>query len=209
MYLMLQYIMLVFGFIVAGICGLMPLETQFYIPEMFRYVFFMLGLVLSFTGVILVHMRAVKTGVHHFLAPGRPGNIIWLYVYKDGTIRPTPSVRVVEGQLYSKELDAQIHDFRSYKWFDTPVRIVPEGLGHACDLDMVLYTTVLKNKYHLSNIREAREKGFINLLRKSKTYHSQEMITTGAKLDEAYKEIHDYEREMKRKVQKGDVIGSS
>ena len=71
----------------------------------------------------------------------------------------TPSMREVEGQLYSPELDAQIQDIKSYRLFDHSVRIVPEGIGHSVDLGKCLYAQFLKTKYGFENLREAREGG--------------------------------------------------
>jgi len=205
---MLMYLLLVFGTVLSSVMGLLPLQSQIGIPDAFRFMMFGLGVTLSFTGVILLHLRTLKLGVNHLINPGNPKNILWLYVFRDGTIKVTPSIRVVESQLYSKEIDAQIHEMRSYRWHDHSVRFVPEGLGHAVDLDMCLYASVLKTKYGISSIREARKR-FFNLLKQVKSYESQENITSGESLDQVYQNILDHEKEMKKKVSKGDVVGSA
>ena len=150
------YMLVFFGFFMGGIIGLLPLTEQIGIPDYFRYVMFGVGFCLVMVGSSLVHGRAKKTGAEHLLEFGRPGDIIWFYVYKDGTIKITPSMREVEGQLYSKELDAQIQEMKSYRLFDHSIRFVPEGTGHAVDLGMCLYAAFLKTRNGFSNIREAR-----------------------------------------------------
>jgi len=149
-----------FGFVLAGIVGLMPPITQLQIPMFLRVMMFAVGLLIGFIGMFLPHSRALKTGATHLIEPGRPDLINWFVVYPDGNIKITPSVREVEGQLYSKELDAQIQELKSYRIFDHSIRFVLEGSGHAVDLGMCVYTEFLKNKYGFESLKEAREKGF-------------------------------------------------
>lgn len=180
MIFMFQYIFIFFGLVLAGLIGLLPFQEQFAIPDFLRYIMFGVGFVLCLVGIVLVQGRAKKTGAEHLLEFGRPNRIIWFYVYKDGTIKITPSMREVEGQLYSKELDAQILDFKSYRLFDHSIRIVPEGTGHAVDLGKCLYAMFLRNKHGFINIREAREKGFKNLFKaKPKPIITQEYANEG------------------------------
>ena len=160
MIFLLAYMFLFFGIFIAGVLGLLPLSAQFGVPDYFRFILFMVGMIIAYVGLIMLHGRAVKTGVHHFIEPGRPNKIIWFYVFRDGTIKVTPSMREVEGQLYNKELDAQIQDMKSYRLFDHPVRFVPEGVGHAVDLGMCLYAQFLKTKHGFNSLKEAREGGF-------------------------------------------------
>ena len=156
----LVYMFLFFGIFLAGLAGLMPMEYQAIIPSYFRMILFFIGMIISFIGIVILQGRASKTGAVHLLEFGRPGKIIWFYAFRDSTLKITPAMREVEGQLYSKELDAQIHDLKSYRLFDHSVRFVPEGVGHAADLDMCLYAGLLKTKYGFSNLRQAREAGF-------------------------------------------------
>jgi len=156
----LSYIFLFVGLIMAGIMGLMPTGFQSVIPDIFRFVFFMFGCVLCFIALFLIQGRALKTGTIHLLDYGKPGTINWLYVHTDGTIEITPSLREVEGQLYSPKLDAQIKELKSYRIFDHSIRIVPEGVGHAVDLDMVLYANLLRSKNGITNLRQARDSVF-------------------------------------------------
>jgi len=160
MMFLLAYMMLFFGVVLAGIVGLVPANQQAVIPVYFRYILFMMGSLISFIGLVLIHGRAKKTGAHHLIEPGRPGLINWFLVYPDGDIKITPSVRDVEGQLYSKELDAQIQELKSYRIFDHSIRFVLEGTGHAADLGMCVYTKLLKTKYGFENLRQARQGGF-------------------------------------------------
>jgi len=174
------YMMIIFGFIMGGIVGLMPLQEQIFIPDYFRFIMFGVGFCLVFVGASLVHGRARKTGAEHLLEFGKPGSIIWFYIYKDGTIKITPAMREVEGQLYSKELDAQIQEMKSYRLFDHSVRFVPEGTGHAIDLGMCLYAAFLKTRHGFANIREARSDGFMG---KKKEIKAKEYMGQGGHLE--------------------------
>lgn len=152
------------------------------IPAMGKYMLFMMGSIIAFIGIFILQGRAVKTGAGHLLEFGRPNNIIWFYVHRDGTIKITPAIREIEGQLYSRELDAQIQDLKSYRLFDHSVRIVPEGIGHAADLDMCLYVTLLKSKYGFNNIREARKGIKVFGFPKTQPVQSKEKFTEGNKI---------------------------
>ena len=160
MIFMLLYMLTFFGIFLAGFMGLMPINIQASVPYFLRIIFFFVGIIISVLGITMVHGRAKKTGAEHLLEFGRPDNILWFYVYRDGTVKITPSMREVEGQLYCNELDAQVNDLKSYRLFDHSIRFIPEGIGHAVDLDMVLYTTLLRNRYGFTNIREVRDSGF-------------------------------------------------
>ena len=153
----LAFIFLFAGVMLSGLIGLMPLQIQMIIPDMFRFVFFFLGGVIGSIGLIMLRGRAEKTGSIHLLETGRPGTINWFYFYKDGTMEITPAIRDVEAQLYSKKLDAQISELKSYRLYDHSIRIVPEGVGHAIDLDMVLYANLFKSKWGFKSIPAARK----------------------------------------------------
>lgn len=172
----LSYILVAFGILINGLIVMLPVNMQAVIPSWMRLAFMGVGLMLGVFGVCLPHTRAKKTGAEHLIEFARPSTLIWFYVYRDGTVKITPAIREVEGQLYSKELDAQIHDLKSYRLFDHSIRFVPEGIGHAVDLDVVLYTTLLRNKYGFTNIREAREAGFKGLLSPQKEQVSNEKV---------------------------------
>jgi len=145
------------GFMLAGVIGLIPPEIQYMIPMPFRFMFFMIGIMIGFIGLIMLKTRAEKTGTIHLLEPGRPGTINWFYVHNDGEIKITPSMRDIESQLYSKELDAQIREIKAYRIFDHSIRIVPEGVGHAADLDIVLYANLIRSKWGFESIPAARQ----------------------------------------------------
>jgi len=161
------------GIFMCGIIGLLPLDAQFMIPDMFRYIMFAFGGMISFIGFIILKSRADKTGAGHLLEFGRPGTINWLYIHKDGTIKITPAMREVEGQLYSPGLDAQIRELKSYRLFDHSIRFVPEGIGHAIDLDMVLYANLLKTKYGFASLKDARKGVFDFLKNKEPTVREE------------------------------------
>jgi len=160
----LAFIFLIAGVFLCGIVGLMPIQIQMVIPDMFRVVFFFLGGIISAIGLIILRGRAEKTGSIHLLEFGRPGTVNWFYFYKDDTMKITPAIRDVEAQLYSKELDAQITELKSYRLFDHSIRIVPEGVGHAVDLDMVLYSNLFRSKWGFQSIRSARRNIFSSMI---------------------------------------------
>jgi len=177
MIFMLAYMFLFFGIFLAGMSGLMPANIFIGIPMFLRLMLFIVGFIISLVGLIILQGRAVKTGATHLLEFGRPGKIIWFYVYKDGSIKITPSVREIEGHLYSQELDALIHELKSYKLFDHSIRFVPEGTGHAVDLGMCLYASFLKTKYGFAGLREARQSFFNRFgMMKTKSYETEEMM---------------------------------
>lgn len=149
----LVYMFLFFGMLLLMVGGFLPPD----IPVMLKYLLFMMGFIISLLGIIILQGRAMKTGAGHLLEFGRPDRIIWIYAHRDGTLKITPAMREIGGQLYSSELDAQIQDFKSYRLFDHSLRFVPEGIGHAVDLDFILYATLLKTKYGFNNITEARK----------------------------------------------------
>lgn len=156
----LGYMLMFFGFVLAGLIGLLPLQTQIAIPMFMRVGMFGFGIFIGFIGMFLPHSRALKTGANHLIEPGRPGLINWFVVYPDGDIKITQSIREVEGQLYSRELDAQIQELKSYRIFDHSIRFVLEGSGHAADLGMCVYSEFLQNKHGFESLRDARESGF-------------------------------------------------
>jgi len=177
----MAFMMMIFGIILAGATSLLPIQLFAIVPYMFRIVLFMMGIVIACLGYIILWTRAKKTGVDNILEPGRPSRILWFYVYRDGTIKITPAMREVEGQLYSPELDGQIQDMKSYRLFDHPVRFVPEGVGHAVDLGMCLYAQFLKTRYGFENMREARH---ANKLLKYVPFAGGEKQTLGRELTE-------------------------
>jgi len=207
----LVFILIMFGLILSGLFSLMPLSVLITVPPAIRMMFFFVGVMITIVGLLMLHGRAYKTGAIHLLNFGKPGTIIWFYVYRDGTVKITPAMREVEGTLYSQELDAQIQDFKSYRLFDHSIRFVPEGIGHAVDLDMVLYSMMLKNKFGYQNIREARESVFINLLKKLRLPmpDASMEITQPERLatDEALWDIDQMRRYDSQALKKRDING--
>ena len=174
MYFGLLYILFLIGLVIASFCGLMPGSIQLMIPYYFRFLAFMVGAMLGFIGIVMLWIRARKTGAAHLIAPGRPGVINWFYIYKDGEVRLTPGMRAGEGQLYNDDLDAQIPDVKTYSMCDHKVRFVPEVVGHAVDLDYVMYVNLLDSMLGFENLREARKGPINQLLKRSKEIFPQE-----------------------------------
>lgn len=157
MFMGLAYACVILGVIISGVLGLMSWSIQWMIPDFFRYLFFMFGMIIAFVGVFMLHIRLRKTGVIHFIPPGNPKRIIWLYVRKNGDIEIFPSVQKAEGQLYGKTIDGQITDVKAYRMHDTPVRIVAESIAHSLDLDYVLFVNLLQDKHGLKSLSSTRE----------------------------------------------------
>jgi len=176
MYFVILYLMFIIGIIIASFCGLMPAPVQEIIPYYFRFLAFMIGSLLCFMGIVFLYIRAKKTGANHLIEPGRPGIVNWLYVYKDGECRFTPGIRAGEGQLYNRDLDAQIPDVKTYSLCDHKIRIVPEVVGHAVDLDYILYADLLQTQYGFENLREAREGKVNKILSKIAIKRTKEII---------------------------------
>jgi len=156
MYFGLFFIMLMVGGLMMGFCGLMPPELQPIIPPFFRFALFILGFMLPIMGFMMLVGRARKTGADKLIKPSIPGTVLWFFFYRDGKIRITDAIRTGEGQLYNPLLDSQVFDVRSYTLADHKVRIVPEVVGHAADLDFVLYVNVLKGRFGFESLKDVR-----------------------------------------------------
>ena len=178
MYFGLLITLYIVGLFLASFCGMIPGDTQLIIPYYFRFLMFMVGGMLGLMGIMMLMIRAKKTGAEHLIRPGRPGLINWLYIYADGEMRITPSNRVGEGQLYNPDLDSQIIDAKTYTMGDHRFRIVPEVVGHAVDLDYVYYVNLLHTKYGFENLREARQGRIEHILNKFGVKRTKEFLGT-------------------------------
>ena len=178
MYFGLLIIAYIVGLTLAAFCGMVPVEGQLIIPYWFRFIMFIVGGMIGLMGIMMLIIRAKKTGAEHLIRPGRPGLINWLYVYADGEMRITPAMRAGEGQLYNPELDSQIIDAKTYTMGDHRFRIVPEVVGHAVDLDYVYYTNLLKTRYGFESMREARQGRIEHILNKVGIHRHKEVLDT-------------------------------
>jgi len=174
MYFGITYIMFVVGILISSFCGLMTPDIQAKIPYEFRGLAFFIGTMICFIGLVMLWIRCKKTGADHLIKPGRPGLINWIYIYKDGEMRILPSIRAGEGQLYNEDLDAQVIDAKTYTMGDHRFRIVPEVVGHAVDLDYVIYADLLHTKYGFENLRQARHGRADEILHKLKINRKKE-----------------------------------
>jgi len=163
MYFGIAFIAITAGVFLGSFCALLPIDLQIGIPDSFRVIMFIFGYIISITGLLMLFGRAKKTGADCLINPSRPGTVLWFFVYRDGEIRITPSIRTGEGQLYNPMLDSQIFDVKTYSIGDHKIRIVPEVVGHAVDLDYVMYVDLLKSKYGFENIKEVRDNIFDKL----------------------------------------------
>jgi len=160
MYFGLLFITIILGVLISAIPGLFPTGYQYMIPDGFRFISFMMGFVVSITGFMLLLIRAKRTGAEHLIKPAVPGTHLWFYIFKNNEMIITPAIRSGEGFSYSPRLDAMVPDIKSYSLADHKVRIVPEIVGHAVDVDYVLYTNVLRSKYGFENLHEVRNSIF-------------------------------------------------
>ncbi|HDM25312.1 MAG TPA: hypothetical protein ENG24_01800 [Thermoplasmatales archaeon] len=179
MYFKICFATIIVGIMIAGVGGLIPYQYQYQIPDMFRPFMIIVGISISLTGYALLYRRAKTTGTIHLIKPALPNTCNWFYVHKDDEIVITPAIRMGEGILYSEKLDSKVPDVKTYTLADHKIRIVPEVVGHAVDLDYVLYTNLLKTKYGFENLREARE----SIFKKTREVISREHVTTGAEAE--------------------------
>ena len=157
MYFMFAFMLLIFGIIVAGICTVLPWEMFVTIPMDIRIIMFIFGFMLPILGYVMLYTRAKRIGADHLIAPRKPGTVLWFYFYRDNEMIITPAMRSGEGQLYNSRMDSQIIDVKTYTLGDKKIRIVPEVVGHAVDLDYVMYADLLKTQHGYENLKEARE----------------------------------------------------
>jgi len=153
----LLILLMMIGFFFATFLLFLPIDLYLLVPGMFRFLFVMIGIIIAMIGVVILYGRAKKTTVIHILNPPKLNQHNWLYAYRDGTLKFTPGIHKIESQIYAPELDAQIQEYKSYRLFDHSIRIVPEGIGHATDLGMVLYAQLMQGKWGFENIQEARK----------------------------------------------------
>lgn len=204
----LAILFMIIGFAMAGACNVLPMDIYLIMPPEFRMMLLFVGIIVGMIGVILLWLRAKKTGAIYIMNPGKPNRHLWFYFHRDGVMQITPAIRVGESQLYNKEMDAQIIAARTYRLCDHNICIVPEAVGHACDLDYVLYVNLLESVYGLENLKEARKSTMDDVLRKFgigryKDIESEENVATGRDITEIEKRAL-YERATKTKQLRSD-----
>ena len=155
------------------------------IPFMIVLFFTLIGAILIIVSLLFIQIRSYDGGIIHLLEDRKPKHINWLYVYGDYDIFVTPSIRQLEKHSYSKKLDQQIVDFKTYNFAGHKVRIVPEGVGHSVDLGKCLYATHAKQKWNIKTLNELRA-AVSGLFNKSETEPEEKIATI-----EEYKEIKD------------------
>jgi len=153
MFFGLAILLMYMGLLFMAIPALIPMES----PITFKFLTYMMGILLPTVGMLLLMARADKTGASKLIAPGHPNRPLWVYVYKAGDVRLVGSERKGEGYLFSSDLDALIPDIKSYSWADHKVRFVPEGAAHAADLEMAEYMQLLKKKHGFKGMKQARQ----------------------------------------------------
>lgn len=147
----IMIMMIMFGLLITFVAGYMPFMVL-------QIMFLVVGIIVAFVGIMLVYIRAIKTGAIHLLQPAQPNNMIWFYIQRDGTVKITPAFRRIEGMSESTEMNAIIQDMKAYRIFDHQVRFVPEHVGHSADVKHCVYAKVMKNKYGFEGIKDGRRK---------------------------------------------------
>lgn len=175
-----SWMLMLFGILMLTL----SLIVGMFIPFLITLIFFLLGVILCVVSLLLIQLRSYDGGLNYLLEDRKKGHVNWLYVYGDYDIHVTPAVRQLEKHTYSKKLDQQIVDFKTYNFAGHKVRIVPEGIGHSVELGKCIYATHAKRVWNIKSIDELRD-AVRNFLKKSKT--SQEKATTL----KTYKEIKD------------------
>jgi len=166
----------------------LSLIVGMFIPFMITIIFFLLGAILTVVSLLLIQLRSYDGGLNNLLEDRKKGHVNWLYVYGDYDIHVTPAVRQLEKHTYSKKLDQQIVDFKTYNFAGHKIRIVPEGVGHSTDLGKCIYATHAKRVWNMKSIDELRD-SVRNFLNKKKP--SSEKVTS----IKEYKEIKDENKE--------------
>jgi hypothetical protein len=161
--MLIPLLLIMTGVMLSGMLTLLPLEFFVIVPDYFKFLLFILGIVFAVLGYMIYIMRARQTGACHIMEKGRPGRFLWFYFYDDGEMRITPGIRVGEKQSYNREMDNQVPVTKSYHLADHQVLIIPEGVGCAADLDYALYAELLDAKGGFENLRIAREDAFAKI----------------------------------------------
>ena len=118
---------------------------------------FVCGVVFCIVALSSIYSRAKDTTLYYPLEDRKPGEILWLYVYKDYEAIFTPALREIEGYSSSPKLSQQIKDFKSYRLGNWPFRICPEGVGTSPDLGHCLYVAHAKKEWGVRNIMDLRK----------------------------------------------------
>lgn len=147
----IMLLLVMFGLMICGVSGHAP-------GIALQGLFFIIGIIIAFVGILILYGRAIKTGAIYLLQPAQPDNMIWFYIQRDGTVKITPAFRRIEGMSESKEMDSIIQDMKAYRIFDHQIRFVPEDLGHSADVKHCVYARIMKNKYGFESIKDGRRK---------------------------------------------------
>jgi len=161
--MIIPLLLIIAGVMFAGLLNLLPIELYITVPDYFKFLLFIIGIVFAVLGYMIYLFRAKQTGACHIMDKGRPGRFLWFYFYDDGEMRITPGIRVGEKQSYNREMDSQVPVTKSYHLADHQVLIIPEGVGCATDLDYALYAELLDAKGGFENLRVARQDAFARI----------------------------------------------
>jgi len=192
-------LLIIFGIFIAGFCTILPWQIFVTVPPDIRMLLFIFGFLLPILGFTILYIRAKRIGATHLIAPNKPGTVLWFYIYRDNEMIITPAIRSGEGQLYNQRMDSQVIDVKTYTLGDKKIRIVPEVIGHAVDLDYVMYADLLKSKYGFENLKEARQ-GFVDSvlnkfgIKRMREIPAQENVLVGREIERYFKEKEEAER---------------
>lgn len=163
------------------------------IPFIVVLLFMIMGVILILFSLLLIHMRATQSTLGYLLEDPVRGTVHWAYVYGDYDIRITPALRQLEKHSYSKKLDQQIQEFKTYNLAGHKIRIVPEGIGHSIDLGNCLYANFAKRAWNTKTLIELRN--FVKLSKPKAQEEKPETLEQYQKL----KEEHEKEQKTKEK----------
>ena len=198
---MIMPIMLIVGGVIcAGLLDIMPWEYSVIVPDYFKMLLFIVGIIFAFMGYMIYWMRARSTGACWLIEKPRLGHFNALYVFDDGEIRITPAIRAGEAQAYIREVDAQVPVIRTYHIGDHSVLVIPEGVGCAGDLDYALYADLLDSRYGFDNLRAVRDDIFGKVmsgigLNLQKTKESVARVATGQDIGKIAERIKQQRKE--------------
>ena len=139
------------------------------------------GVILNVFGLYTVYSRARGTTLYHLLEEPKRGWVNWLYVWGDREIEVLPAMKKVGRTSYSKDIQQQINDLKTYRFADHEVRVVPEGAQYSTNFKYCLYCEQAKKDWKVKSLRDIRK-----LFLKQKEKDSNEEIK---KLEELREEI--------------------
>jgi len=114
------------------------------------------GVILNMMGLYTVYSRARGTTLYHLLEEPRRGWVNWMYVWGDREIEVLPAMKKVGRTSYSKDVQQQINDLKTYRFADHEVRVVPEGAQYSTNFKHCLYCEQAKKDWKVKSLKDLR-----------------------------------------------------